>query len=323
MSNSRLEWKVGLFLLVALCLAAALIMKFSKSASWFTPTYEIRVVTSNVGGIRPGATVLMAGVQVGTVRSIDLAPSGSQVIMHVDIEARYQVRQNARFTIEQAGFLGDQYIAIAPGTGPAPELRPGETVHSEEPFNFQEVARSAAGLLRRVDQTAARLDAAVGRIDETILAERTLTNLSETVGNFRVVSERALTMLKGVGELVQTNASPLSTAISNLVQFSEQLDEVAVELQQTITTNRMDINAAVRNIESGTAHLNEILADIQAGKGLAGSILKDEALQQQFSQTVSNLSIVSRNLSEHGLLWRPRPRLELPSTPYTGKLPGR
>jgi phospholipid/cholesterol/gamma-HCH transport system substrate-binding protein len=324
MSKSRLEWKVGLFVLLSIGFAAALIMKFSKSTSVFTQTYEIHLVTSNVGGVLPGATVLMAGVQVGMVRGIDLNEGGKIVTMHVQIQARYHIHQDARFTIEQAGFLGDKYISITPGANAKADLKPGDTVPCEEPFNLQEVARSAAGLLRRVDQTAAKLNDAVGRVDQTILAERTLTNLSEAVANFRIVSERALSTLHGVDELVQTNTLPLTTAVSNLVQFSEQLDQVTAELQVTIATNRVDVTTAVQNIQAGTVHLNAILADLQAGKGLAGSILKDEELQRQFSSTMSNLNVVSSNLSHHGLLWKPRPQRAVSSTPaYTGKLPGR
>jgi phospholipid/cholesterol/gamma-HCH transport system substrate-binding protein len=324
MSTSRLEWKVGLFLLLSLGLAAGLIMKFSKSSSVFTQTYEVLMVTSNVGGIRPGASVLMAGVQVGSVRAIDLNESGKIVTMHVQVLARFHIHQDARFTIEQAGFLGDQYISITPGANQARELKAGDTVQCEEPFNMQEVARSAAGLLRRVDQTAAKLNEAVARVDQTILAERTLTNLSVAVANFRIVSERALSTLHGVDDLVQTNAPPLTVAISNLVHFSEQLDQVTEELQLTIATNRVDITTAVQNVQKGTVHLNGILADLQAGKGLAGSILKDEQLQQQFASTLSNLNVVTRNLSEHGLLWKPRVRRAITNTPsYSGRLPTR
>src|SRR5512140_2867067 len=100
MNSSRLEWKVGLFVVISLALAAALIMKFSKSNSVFTKTYETLLVTSNVGGIRPGATVLMAGVQVGTVRSIDLDESGKIVVLHAQIQSRYHIHHDARFTIE-------------------------------------------------------------------------------------------------------------------------------------------------------------------------------------------------------------------------------
>ena len=82
MNKSGLEWKVGLFVVLSLVFAAAFIMKFSKSTSVFTKTYEMLLVTSNVGGIREGASVLMAGVQVGTVRNINLDESGKIVTMH-------------------------------------------------------------------------------------------------------------------------------------------------------------------------------------------------------------------------------------------------
>lgn len=323
MSKSRLEWKVGLFVLLSLGLAAALIMKFSKSTSAFTRTYEIFLVTSNVGGIRPGAGVLMAGVQIGTVRAIQLNHSGRIVTMTIQVEARFRVQRNARITIEQAGFLGDQYIAITPGKGDGPEIAPGESVPCEEPFNLQEVARSAAGLLRRADETAAKLNDAVTRIDQTLLSDQTLTNLSVAVMNFRTVSERALSTLGGVDQLVQTNAPPLSTAVSNLVRFTEQLDQVTEELQLTVATNRVEITTAIQNFQAGTLHLSGLMNDLQGGKGLAGSILKDDRLQQQFSATISNLSILSSNLSRHGLLWRPRNRIVRPESIYPGKDPTR
>lgn len=324
MNNSRLEWKVGLFVFLSLALAAALIMKFSKGTSLLTKTYEILLTTSNVGGIRPGASVLMAGVPVGSVRAIQLDESGKIVTIYVQILSRFRIHQDARITIEQAGFLGDQYIAITPVANEKPVLRPGESVHVEEPFNLQEVARSAAGLLRRVDQTAAKLNQAVGRIDQTLLSEQTLTNLSAAVGNFRVVSDRALSTLHGVDELVQTNSHPLSTAISNLLTFSELLDQVTEELQLTIATNRLEVTTAIQNVQRGTVHLNALLGDLQAGKGLAGSVLKDEHLQFQFASTINNLSLLSSNLNQHGLLWRPRSiRPYTNRVVYPGKMPSR
>ncbi len=325
MNSSRLEWKVGLFVLVSLVLAAALIMKFSKSTSVFVKTYEVRMTTSNVGGITPGATVLMAGVPIGRVESIDLDESGTLVSMSVQVESRFRIHKDARFTIEQAGFLGDQYIAVTPGENEAPILEPGETVHVEEPFNLQEVARSAAGLLRRVDHTAAQLNEAVARIDRTLLSERTLTNMAEAVANFRLASARVLNTLQGVDNLVQTNSSPLMTAVSNLVHFSEQLDQVTEELQLTLATNRVDVTAAIQNVQKGTDHFSKLLEDLQAGKGLAGSVLKDEAMRQQFASILNNLNTVSSNLSEHGLLWRPKARRVQPAgtSLYPGKIPSR
>ena len=325
MNQSRLEWKVGLFVLLSLAFAAGLIMRFSKGSSVFTKTYEILLVTSNVGGIRTGASILMAGVQVGTVQAIDLDDSGKIVTMHAQILARFRIRKGAHFTIEQAGFLGDQYIAITPPkTDRGDEIQPGETVPCEEPFNLQEVARSAAGLLRRADETAAKLNDAVERIDQTLLSRQTLTNLSSAVANFRIASERALGTLDGVDYLVQTNSPGLTATISNLVHFSQQLDLVSTELQLAVSTNRGGITAAIENLQTGTLHLSGLLNDLQAGKGLAGSLLKDDHLQEQFASTLGNLNILSSNLSQNGLFWKPRMRpVTTGPSIYPGKNPSR
>jgi hypothetical protein len=122
--------------------------------------------------------------------------------------------------------------------------------------------------------------------------------------------------------LVQTNAPLLTTASSNLVHFSEQLDQVTEELQLTIATNRVEITAAVQNVEKGTVLLNRLLGDLQEGKGLAGSVLKDQGLQDHFATILGNLSTVSSNLANHGLLWRPRTtRLNTNTAIYPGKNP--
>jgi hypothetical protein len=62
------------------------------------------------------------------------------------------------------------------------------------------------------------------------------------------------------------------------MQFSVQLDELTEELKQTIATNRVDITTSIENIEKGTEHLTQLLADLQAGRGLAGSLLKETTL---------------------------------------------
>ena len=68
MSPKRLEWKVGLFVLVCLVLLGVLVLNFSKGLTFFTPTYTLHLKTANVGGIKREASVLMAGVQVGNFR---------------------------------------------------------------------------------------------------------------------------------------------------------------------------------------------------------------------------------------------------------------
>src|SRR5438067_1048289 len=131
MKTSRLEGKVGLFVFIGLVLLAALLLQFSKGTTFFRPTIQILLRAGNVGGLKMRAQVLMAGVQVGTVSDIRLGPQGTNVTITLKIYSQYTVHKDARFLIEQSGFLGDQYVAIMPTRNQGDVFRDGDTAEAE------------------------------------------------------------------------------------------------------------------------------------------------------------------------------------------------
>jgi phospholipid/cholesterol/gamma-HCH transport system substrate-binding protein len=310
MTKSRLEWKVGLFMFISLVVLAALLLQFSKGINIFRPTKIILLRAPNVGGLKIRAQVLMAGVQVGTVSDIKLGPQGTNVTIWLKIYAQYEVHKDARFALETSGFLGDQYVAIIPTKNQGDVFHDQDVAEAEAPFNIQEVARSAGSFLRRIEETANRLNDAIADIRRLALNDQTLTNLSVAVGNLRTVSEHAISAVDGLNSLVTSNAPALSTSGSNLVTFSEQLTNFGGDLSQLLATNSPVLNAAVKNIESSTIMLKDLLADVQAGKGLAGNLLQSPVLATNVSLIVSNLSITSSNLNRLGLwgiMWQHKP----------------
>ena len=310
MSKSRLEWKVGLFMFISLVVLAALLLEFSKGINIFRPTKIILLRAPNVGGLKIRAQVLMAGVQVGTVSDVRLGPQGTNVTIWLKIYSQYEIHKDARFALETSGFLGDQYVAIMPTKNQGDVFHDQDVAEAEAPFNIQEVARSAGSFLRRIEETANRLNDAIADVRRLALNDQTLTNLSIAVGNLRTVSEHAISAVDGLNSLVTSNAPALSTSGSNLVTFSEQLTNFGGDLSQLLATNSPVLNAAVKNIESSTIMLKDLLADVQAGKGLAGNLLQNPVLATNVSLIVSNLSVTTSNLNRLGLwgiMWQHKP----------------
>ncbi|HEY1172263.1 MAG TPA: MlaD family protein [Verrucomicrobiae bacterium] len=319
MSKDKREWKVGLFVIIGLVLLGLLLMNFSKGASLFTSTYDLRMRTSNIGGLIPGAKVVMAGVPVGTVHKIELEQGGKTVIALLRILKKYQIHGDAQFFIEQAGFLGDQYVSVKVDKNEAPLLGDGAEVQCQEPFNMQEAARSAQGLIERVDKMVQQINTAVDRVDKGLLSDATLKSLTTTITNLQSVSEKTVSAVGRIEQLVETNAPTLTRSLNNvadfseklstmtnIVNFTERLNKVADELQLTISENRGDIREAVKNLEGATESANAIMKDIKDGKGLAGSLLSDEQLRVEFGQIVTNISILSSNVARFGLLYKPK-----------------
>jgi phospholipid/cholesterol/gamma-HCH transport system substrate-binding protein len=301
MSKSRLELKVGLFVLIGLALLAGLLLEFSKGLTFFRPTYEIYLQAANVGGLKPRAAVLMSGVQVGTVADIQLAPDGKTVSITLRLYKQYDIHKDAQFLIDQSGFLGDQFVAIEPTKNEGEIFQDKDHARAEAPFNLQEFTRSATGFISRIDNTVSNLDQALANVTRLALNPETLTNIAMIVGNLRGFSDRAVVVADKVNGLLSSNSPAISQSASNLVVFSQRLDQFADGLNGVLATNREAIHLAVDNLQSSTDTLKVLLNDVQAGKGLAGDLLKNEQIATNVSQIAQNLSVTTSNLNRLGL----------------------
>jgi ABC-type transporter Mla subunit MlaD len=310
MEQKRLETKVGLFVFVGLVLLAVLLVQFSKGTSLFHGTYELRLHASNVGGLQQRAKVLLAGVQVGSVSDIQLADDTRSVTILLKIYKNFKIYSDSRFVIEQSGFLGDQYVAIVPTDNQGSYLTNDAPVNCEPPFNLQEVARSAAGFVSRIDDTAQKLDASVTDLRRVVLNVNTLTNFSIAMNNLRTVSEQAMGTMSDINFIIATNSSQVGLAVSNVLLFSQELTRMANSADSLLATNSPEITASVQNIKSATATLNKLMDDLQSGRGLAGTVLQNQQLATNVQAIANNLSIATSNLNRLGLwhfLWHKEP----------------
>jgi len=307
MSQSRVEIKVGAFVLLGLVLLAALAILFSRGMAFYRDTYEIRLSSGNVGGIKKGAGVLMRGVQVGTVSSAKLNPDGRGVTMTLKILSKYELYRDARFEIEQSGFLGDQFIAIYPGEDKGPKLVNGDEVKARDPFNMQEAVAVATATIRQIGQVSSNLDAAVTDVRQVVLNQPTLQNFVESLDRFAVITAEAQAAVGGLNAMVASNTLPVTTAVSNLNAFTSHLPPLADYVSQLVTNNGAEISTAIKNLEIGSAALTNLMASLQNGEGPAGRILRDEAMANHLADIAYNLSITTSNLNTRGLwgiLWK-------------------
>ena len=278
MEKSRLEIKVGLFVFVCLALLAAMMVQFNKGGSLLNDSITLKLHTANVGGLKRDAAVLLAGVQVGSVKDIQLAPDGRSVTVFLKIFKKFPVYGDARFVIEQAGFLGDQYVSVLPTLNQAPPFANNADVSCQEPFDLQEVARGAAGFIKRMDETAKKLDASVTDLRAQVLNAQTLSSFGTSITNLKLLSGQALDAIQNINGLVIS-----------------------------ISAN---INQATKDIAGTAATLKQLADDVQAGKGLAGTVLQNPELATNLQSIAANLAVTSSNLNRLGLwgiLWSHKP----------------
>ena len=106
--DKKLEFGVGLFVLLGLAGLAYLTIKLGAGALLGRDTYPVEARFANTGGLNNGATVMLAGVNVGRVEGIRLEPADFSAIVEMQIRTAVQLPADTMASIKTSGLIGDK-----------------------------------------------------------------------------------------------------------------------------------------------------------------------------------------------------------------------
>ena len=120
MKNTRsLEIGTGLFVLLGFAALAFLTTQLPGTSLKFgsgPPTYTVTAKFDNIGDLKSGSPVTMAGVTIGRVESIRFDPKDYKAAVTLRIENQYsEIPEDSDASIQTAGLLGGKYVGIGPG----------------------------------------------------------------------------------------------------------------------------------------------------------------------------------------------------------------
>jgi len=130
MKKIDLELAVGLFIIAGILCLGYLSVKLGKMEILGERGYEVYGVFSNIGGLKVGSSVEIAGVNVGRVKSIVLNDYQARVVFNFPEELTIQ--EDAIASIKTRGLIGEKYIEITPG-GSEKVIKPGGRIRETQP----------------------------------------------------------------------------------------------------------------------------------------------------------------------------------------------
>ena len=130
MNQSNIELSVGAFVLLGIAVVVWFAVQASTGAAIGGSTYEVNARFTNIGGLKTGSQVFIAGVPVGRVERIDL-DSQYAAIVRLHVRKDVNLPSDTIASIKTSGLIGDKYIALAPGAD-SKNLPPGGTITDTE-----------------------------------------------------------------------------------------------------------------------------------------------------------------------------------------------
>ncbi len=323
-----LEVKVGGLILVGVGLLVALVL--AMGGIRFGQRFTVSVDFNNPGGIQPGAPVKIAGVRVGTVDRLEFRGArvdpttgrASLVRVHAEVDARYrnEIHSDAEFFVTTQGVLGEQFLAIDPGSASQPVARLDRPVEGIDPPRIDLFVARAYALLddtvtairanRRelggmVDDLAGvlhntndllrrngpRIDGLLDDADRAVRDADGLVNAARERYVDGPQARRIVNRAENVLASIERDVPPLARDARALMG---RLDHIAQGVGGDAQI--ADLQATLRDVRSLSARANAIAGDAQAvsarvraGQGTVGALLMDEELYDDLQEMVRDL----------------------------------
>jgi phospholipid/cholesterol/gamma-HCH transport system substrate-binding protein len=128
MERTKLDLWVGMFVVAGIGAVVMLAMKVGNLSTYnVSETYQVQAYFTNIGGLKPKASIRSAGVLVGRVTEITLDTERYEAKVSMSLDKRYQFPKDTFANILTSGLLGEQYIGLAPG-GDSEMIKGGDVI---------------------------------------------------------------------------------------------------------------------------------------------------------------------------------------------------
>jgi len=128
MERTTLDLWVGMFVVAGIAALVVLAFKVGNLSTYnVSDTYQLQAYFSNIGGLKPQASIKSAGVLVGRVTGITLDTERYEAKVVMSVDSRYKFPKDTFANILTSGLLGEQYIGLAPG-GETQMLKGGDEI---------------------------------------------------------------------------------------------------------------------------------------------------------------------------------------------------
>ena len=290
--------QLGLFVLAGIAFLVLTLYMMSKNRSLLGSTFMVKAVVSNVNGLVPGNNVRFKGIDVGTVKSIEIAnDTVIHVTMVIDSKMRPFIKQNAVVSISTDGLMGNKLININSLPGVSDVVKDGSILESVKPIETDEMLRTLNTTNHNIERITDNLKQITMKLNnsnslwnllsDTIITEdlrKTIEGFRQTGTNTAKASDNAQALLarlgrgKGMLPTLFTDTSMANQVATSLATIKYAADETAGMME--------DLNNMIENMKGGSGTAGMLLTDTLLRNSLHNSVINVEEGTGRFSENM-------------------------------------
>jgi phospholipid/cholesterol/gamma-HCH transport system substrate-binding protein len=293
------ELRVGL-LVIAVAVILGLFVFYGTREALFAATSDYRTFLPDVSGLKKGAPVRLAGLEVGTIREVRLAGVGAERARQTEIaftirsEYRDYLRSDSLAYVTTEGLLGESVLEIDPGqTGNV--IPPGQVVPGTQKGNIKQVVQNVEHITGDVRLLIADVRAGKGTLGKLFTDPALFDRADTAVRQFQSLTAKAAAGEGTLGKLMVSEE-----LYDQLKGTATTLDEVARDVREGKgTLGKLIYDTAVYDQANRfTERMDRVAARVESGEGTLGKMIYKDELHDNANQTFANAREITRKLNE-------------------------
>lgn len=303
MNEGRLQFRVGLFVIVAMVLGVGVIFRLGEARWLWNKTYRVTVSFDEAPGVFAGTPVRKNGVTIGHVRSLDFDSDKGGVTVQMDINERHVLRKDSAPRLSLS-ILGDASIEFVSGRSKE-VLKPGTILQGESSTDpMKMVARLDAKVNKTLESFAATSEE-FGQVAKNINAvmETNSGNIEKLVENAAVSLQEFTRVMRVTSKLVADpkNQQSIQATLAALPELVQDTRKTIIAVRSAV----QKADQALANVSAATAPLAErsesITQKLDRGLGSLDVLLVE---MSQFARYLSSENGTLKLLASDPELYR-------------------
>lgn len=297
-SNSQ-KIRLGLFVIIGSALFVAAVYLIGQRQDMFKKTFTISAYFQNVNGLQRGNNVRYSGINIGTVKDIDMVNDSTIMVnMNIDEKIISHIKKDAIATIGSDGLVGNMIVNIVPGKGNSAAISNGDIIESYSKIGADDIlstlsatGENAAILTADLLKITSAMTKGKGTLgillNDTVMAK----DLQASISNLKVASRNASTSIEELNGLItslRTNDETVLGMLMNDTLSGQKLKSIVANLEDSSS----EINTVLDNI-------NSTVNDINSSEGALNYVVKDTSLVNSLRSTLENINEGTEKFNEN------------------------
>lgn len=290
------KFRLGVFVVLGTIVFVLAIYFIGNKQNLFGSTIEIHSVFNNVNGLQPGNNVRYSGIDIGTVRQLEMINDTMiRVYMDIDSKISAHLRTDAVATISSDGLVGSMVLNIIPGKGVGKPVKDGDQILSYSRVRTEDMLKTltvtnenAALLTADLLKITHQINEGKGSVGMLLKDENVAADIRATMENLRVSSMETAASMKKINALV-SDLERRDNAIGVLRDTT-----VARQLRRTIT----QLEASGDQLSKTIANLDSVIGKVKNGKGAFQYLTTDPASAKKIDSVLTQVGEATKILKQ-------------------------